>query len=69
MLNIADISKKQCVRPRLVHSRSWLFWRVWVAEGARCPCGALISWHPRENDDGAELICAEHHTVVRFERV
>jgi hypothetical protein len=55
--------------PRLIASQPQPFGIVWLAEGTCCPCGALVSRHPRPTADGGpELLCANHHTFVRFER-
>jgi hypothetical protein len=69
MLTIPKVSKKQCIRPRLIASQPMSFGVVWLAQDTRCPCGALVSRHPRPTaDGGAELLCAKHHTFARFER-
>lgn len=54
--------------PRLIASQPQSFGIVSLAEGACCPCGALVSRHPRPTaDGGAEYLCADHHTFARFE--
>jgi hypothetical protein len=67
MLDTTKPSKKQ-IAPRLVASWPTSFGTIWLAQDARCSCGALVSRHPRETTDGgAELLCASHHVFARVE--